>query len=102
MAIDYKKMNPVARYFVNQALALDQWANAAGGGDPDETISSRLGKIQRVNGGQIPWYRPFAKFLVWGLGEIQKDHCIRAIEEDEGKDAIFDCTAEQYKPVRKL
>jgi len=84
-----KKMHPVIRYFLNVALAWDQLLNAHALGDEDETVSSRLGKIQRKHGGRIRWYRPIAWFLVWGLDKIENDHCAKAIEEDEGKHAIF-------------
>jgi len=84
-----KKLNPVVRYFFNVALSWDQLLNAHAGGDEDETISSRLGKIQRDNGGVVPWYRPLAKFLVWGLDKIDEGHCLEAIEDDEGEHAIF-------------
>jgi hypothetical protein len=49
-----------------------------------------LGKIQRANNGKIPKHRILARFLVWGLDRIEKDHCRKAIEEDEGQNAVFD------------
>jgi len=85
-----KKMHPIARYFFNQAMALDQLINAMGGGDPDESVSSRVGKIERHYVGEIPWYRPLPKFLCWGLDKIDRNHCQEAIEEDEGKHAVLD------------
>ena len=84
-----KKMHPVGRYFLNQALAIDQLINVMGGGDPDETVSSRVGKIARKHNGDIPWYRPLPRFLNWALDKIDKDHCKEAIEEDEGKNAVI-------------
>lgn len=84
-----KKLHPIPRYFLNIALAWDQWLNAHGGGDPDETVSSRLGKLQRKHNGKLPWYRPMSKFLIWGLDKIDKDHCEEAIEEDEGENGLF-------------
>lgn len=47
-------------------------------GNPDETISSVLGKNRRDN--TLTWC---GKALCWILGLFQKDHEIRAIEEDE-------------------
>jgi hypothetical protein len=85
-----KKMNPVARWALNVAIAYDELWNARTGGDPQETISSRLGKFQRKFGGVIPWRYPIRKFIVWGLGEIEKDHCKKAIEEDEGSNAVIE------------
>lgn len=92
-----KELHPVIRYLWNIALAWDQFANAHALGDPDETISSRLGKIERAHSGKIPWYRPLARFLVWGLGKIENDHCRKAIEEDEGKNAIIDRFPEKWE-----
>jgi hypothetical protein len=91
-----KAMNPVARYAVNVLLGLDQLGNTLWGGSPDETISSRLGRIERHYGGRqnIPWYRGGARVLNWALDKIQKDHCVRAIEGDEAQqireESVFD------------
>ena len=84
-----KKIHPFARYWLNQALALDQWWNVVWGGDPDETVSSRLGKLENKHGGTIKWSRPGAKIIAKCLDMIDKDHCREAIEADEGKDALF-------------
>lgn len=51
---------------------------------PDETISSRLGKIKVHHGGRIPWRYPLAKIVDWGLELIDPNHSIDAIEHDEG------------------
>ena len=59
-------------------------------GDPDETISSRIGRIKRKHGGKIPLTRPVSRCLDWALDKIDKDHCINSIEEDEGCDGIVD------------
>lgn len=87
-------MNPVFRYILNNLLALDQTWNVRFGGCPDETISSRLGRIKQKNGGKIPAYRPIARFLAWGLDKIQKNHCENAIETDEAAEireqSLFD------------
>jgi hypothetical protein len=72
------------RYIWNVLFGIDQLANAILGGDPDETISSRLGKHLRNN--TSCW---MCRFLCKFLNLFEKDHCIGAIEEDEGKDAII-------------
>lgn len=41
----------IRRYFLNLLIAIDQLFNAITFGDPDETISSRLGKAQRGDHG---------------------------------------------------
>lgn len=66
------------RYIVNVLLALDQLLNAVLGGYPDETISSRAGKARLE---QKRWACVLCKFL----DIFDKDHCLDAIEADEGR-----------------
>lgn len=70
------------RYGGNVFVAYDQLGNALFGGDPDETISSRVGKGVR-NGSRI------AMFFSWYLSTVDPGHCEKAIEDDEGKDGLF-------------
>lgn len=79
----------VGKYFLNILISIDQLGNTFAGGDPDETISSRLGKIKRKHNGKIPWYKPMAKTICYLLCKVDPGHCIDAIEEDEGEDAIL-------------
>lgn len=71
------------RYFKNILIGIDQLANAAIGGDPDETISSRAGKEVRAGKGG-GW-----KILCLVLNGFDRNHCCESIEEDEGKDAVW-------------
>ena len=80
----------IGKYFLNILIGLDQFGNAIAGGDPDETISSRLGKLKIKHNGTIPWRRPFSKLIDYGLDKIDSNHSIDAIESDEGKNALFD------------
>ena len=80
----------VFKYLLNVLIGLDQMGNALLGGDPDETISSRLGKMKVKYGGSIPWRRPLSRVVDWGLDRIDPNHSIDAIEHDEGKDAVVD------------
>jgi len=80
----------VGKWLLNILIGLDQLGNALAGGDPDETISSRLGKLKRRHGGTIPWRRPISRVIDWGLGKIDPGHSTDAIEEDEGDDAVVD------------
>ena len=80
----------IGKYLLNLAISIDQLGNVLVGGDPDETISSRLGKIERKHGGKVPRWRIFSRFLIWSLDKIDKDHCEDAIEEDEGSEALID------------
>jgi len=83
-------MSKWGRWIVNILIGIDQLGNAVFGGDPDETISSRLGKLKVRYSGSIPWRRPLSKIIDWGLDKIDPNHSIDAIEEDEGNDAILD------------
>ena len=77
-------------YLHNLFLALDQFANAALGGDPSETVSSRLGKMQRAAHGHIPWSRPVAAAAAALLDALDPSHCRRAIRKDRGARALVD------------
>lgn len=66
----------IQTYFWNLLLAIDQLANTILGGDPDETISSRLAKLNRKG----------KKVGVIGcriLDVFDEGHCERVIELDE-------------------
>lgn len=60
------------------AVAFDQLANTAFGGNEDETISSRAGKAARKG---KPWGCVLCKVLDW----VQPNHCELSIEPDRGK-----------------
>jgi hypothetical protein len=85
-----KPKTKLGQYLLNNFIAWDQRWNARFGGDPDETISSRIGKIKRKNGGKVPRYRIFSRLLDSFLESIDENHCEESIEHDEGKDAILD------------
>ena len=78
------------KWFYNILIGIDQLGNAILGGDSDETISSRIGKIKRKGGGMIPKWRIITRMADWALEKIDPGHSIDAIEEDEGKDAVID------------
>ena len=80
----------IKKYFINILLGIDQLGNTILGGDPDETISSRLGKIKVKHGGRIPWYRPLSGLVDHLLDKIDPGHSVDAIEHDEGDDGIVD------------
>ena len=80
----------LGKWTLNILISIDQLGNTILGGDPDETISSRLGKLKTRHGGRIPWRRPLSKIIDYGLDKIDKDHSIDAIEEDEGSEALLD------------
>ncbi len=65
----------------NILIAIDQLVNTIFGGDPDETISSRVGKDADKN--------KFAAFMVKFLDIFEKEHCEKSKEDDEGKNNAF-------------
>lgn len=71
------------RYIFNILISLDQLANTLLGGDPDETMSSRMGK--RIASGNCWGCYRVCRILHF----IDKDHCRKSIEEDEGKDGVI-------------
>lgn len=83
-------LRKMAQWGLNVAIGLNQLCNAVLLGDPQEMMSSRLGKMKRKYGGRIPWWRPLSKLVDWGLERIDAGHTIDAINEAEGEDAIFD------------
>lgn len=79
----------IIKWISNVLIGVDQLANAIAFGDPDESVSSRIGKLKLKYSGCIPWRRPFAKILDWALERIDPGHSIDAIEPDEGSDAVL-------------
>jgi hypothetical protein len=64
----------IGQYFLNVLIAIDYLANAVAGGDPDESISERLGR---------EWPNSFMrKFVDFLFG---KNHCKEAGCKDTGK-----------------
>ena len=74
----------IQRYVRNVFVAEDQKLNAMMGGDEDETISSRSGKLAQ-KGITLP-SRVIDFFALHCFG--QANHCADSIEEDEGKNAL--------------
>ena len=77
------------KYLINVLIGIDQLINAVCMGDPDETISSRVGKIRRANGGRLSFMRhPLPYIIDWLTEAVDTGHTIDAIEDDEGKDNV--------------
>lgn len=70
----------------NILLAIDQYGNAVLGGDPDETISSRLGKW--LTAGRVGVWDDIrygvASVLCALLDLFDPDHCINSIDPNVG------------------
>lgn len=65
------------KYFWNILISIDQLANTLLFGNPDETISSRMGK--QVREGKCKG----CYFICKLLHRIDPEHCHNSIEEDE-------------------
>ena len=72
----------IGKYFKNLLIGFDQFVNAVTGGDPDETISSRVGKRRDA---AERFMAPIIDKLFWW----DKDHTKTSIEHDEGKDSVL-------------
>lgn len=70
------------RYFWNVLLGLDQFLSVLTGGDPDETVSSRVGKAA-ASGSLVGRTLERCLDAVFGAG-----HCRRSIETDEGAEKV--------------
>lgn len=68
----------VKQYIWNLLISVDQLINTILGGDPDETMSSRMGKHLAKHD------CPFCNLMCGLLNLINKDHCVKSIERDEG------------------
>ena len=67
----------VKKYLFNLLISLDQLGNTLTGGDPDETISSRLGKHYNNS-----FMARLVDLMFW------RGHCVDSIEPDEGKNKV--------------
>lgn len=89
----------IGQWLRNCLIALDRLGNALWGGDPDETISSRLGKMHQADAKGKVDMRPVPEVVHDALNEIQTDHCERAIDESPraGDEAVVDRNIEREK-----
>jgi hypothetical protein len=71
-------------YIHNVLLSLDQLANTLCGGNPDNTISARVGYFAQVNRNATKWYwrtaQSIINFTFWPVDG--PSHCQQAFEAD--------------------
>jgi hypothetical protein len=77
-------MGVVAKFAYNLGLGLDQFVNVLLLGDPDESLSGRLGRAL-MSGRPKWWVRPLAKAndWLWYVARGEVDHCLNAVELEE-------------------
>jgi len=80
-----KVSKAVGKYVLNILISIDQFFNVLFLGDPDETISSRLGKLERNNERFF-----FTRLVIDFLDGLDPNHAQKSIEDDEGADAVMD------------
>lgn len=76
--------NPVIQYVYNLFLGYDQFFNVVLLGDPDESISGRLGRA--IKSGRPKWWViPCQKALDFVVLKLvgQENHCYNSIEPEE-------------------
>lgn len=78
----YEKLILLKRYTFNVLIGVDQLVNALLGGDPDETLSSRMAKARKH--GCKPCYY-ICRMLHW----FDPNHCKNEREDDEGDREIW-------------
>jgi len=71
-------------YFKNLLVSVDQMGNTIAGGDPDNTISARVGYFSQVPGSRARGYwklmEKIINFTFWPVDG--PDHCLLAFEDD--------------------
>jgi hypothetical protein len=65
------------KYIINLLISIDQFVNTLLGGDPDMTISKRLGGWLNSPSG---FKRTFATVICSALDKVDKNHCEDAKE----------------------
>lgn len=78
------------RYCWNIFIAVDQLVNTVFGGDPDETISSRLGKWRKSGCNKYGPRKYIFVYINWIVELFEKDHFDKSIEDDEGDRKVID------------
>lgn len=77
-------MNLLLKYLYNLALGLDQFLNVILLGDPDESLSGRMGRAKLS--GRPKWFVPPIVWIndkIWLLLAGEVDHSINAVEPEE-------------------
>jgi hypothetical protein len=72
----------MAKYLWNILVGIDQLINAGLGGDPRETLSSRMGKIEKTS--------RLAGAVCDALSMIESNHCQKNIDNTVGDKGIWE------------
>ena len=66
-------------YWFRVLIGFDQLLNVIFNGDPDETVSSRIGR--RYVDGTLSWKHPLSMLLYLILEKIDPGHCEKSIKK---------------------
>lgn len=82
-------------YLFNIFVLVTTTINVITGGDPGETLSSRMGK-GKLKGKPVHTLLSRVIDLAFEMIFDQRDHCVRSIQRDEGKHALSE-VIERYQ-----
>ena len=87
-------------YFKNVLISIDQLGNTLCGGNPDNTISARVGYFSEVNVNATKYFwRGLAKIINFTFWPIDgPDHCKQAFEADP-EEAFSDDNGDIFKAL---
>lgn len=77
----------IRAYGFNLFVLVTTTINTVTGGDPGETLSSRLGK-GKLSGKPVHTFLSRIVDLAFEMIFNQRNHCVQSIQPDEGKNAI--------------
>lgn len=83
-------MSKLKQYLINLAISLDMSVNTIFGGDPSETISSRMGKWAKDGANNHGWRKPIYWIANKIVNVFQKDHFAKSIETDRGANSVIE------------
>lgn len=78
------------KYIFNLLIAFDQGINTLFGGDPDETVSSRMGKWAKDGRNNHGIRKPLYKIANFVVELFEKDHFQKSVETDEGRNEVIE------------
>lgn len=91
------------KYFFNILVAIDQLGNAICGGNPDNTISARVGYFSQVTTNWTKWYwKTFEKVINFTFWPVDgPDHCLQAFEAD-AKETFYDNNGDFFRVLLSI
>lgn len=84
-----KNWQMITSYLWNIATAASQLFNAFLLGEPDETVSSRLGRMKRSYGGEFPSHLWYLDRFDRILNRAEDDHLFKSIKEPPRKRELW-------------